>query len=220
METSTDINEIAGALAKAQATVKGATKDSLNPHFKSQYADLSSVWEACREALTANNLAIVQTPHTDDAGKCHVVTMLMHSSGQWIRDTFCLSPTKQDPQGYGSAITYMRRYALAAMVGVAPEDDDGNAAAANDGKQQPQQQKAQPKQAAPKQQENKPAHVQQAEALLVKLRNCQTAHDVEVLWDESGPTLSDIQSTSKATYDHLDKQFYNLKASLSESEAA
>lgn len=215
METSTDINEIAGALAKAQATVRGAVKDSTNPHLKSQYADLSSVWQACREALTANSLAVVQTPHTDEGGRCHVVTMLMHSSGQWIRDTFCLSPTKQDPQGYGSAITYMRRYALAAMVGVAPEDDDGESASAT-----PQRPPQAAKQAAPKQQESKPTHVQQAESLLVRLRNCNTASDVDVLWDEAAPTLGDIEKASKATYDHVNKEFSKLKDSLNKSEVA
>lgn len=153
METSEQINDLAAALAKAQGQIKGAVKDSTNPHFRSSYADLASVWEACRSALTENGLAVIQTPHTDEAGNCHIVTMMTHSSGQWIRDTFSLPPTKADPQGYGSAITYMRRYALAAIVGVAPEDDDGNAASAgtDNGKPAPRQQA---KKAAPEQKED------------------------------------------------------------------
>jgi hypothetical protein len=127
MNHSESINEIATALAKAQGQIEGARKDSTNPHFKSSYADLSSVWDACRKALTSNGLSVAQGPVSDD-GRIGVSTMLMHTSGQWLRATFYMRPTKDDPQGAGSALTYARRYALAAMVGVSPEDDDGNAA--------------------------------------------------------------------------------------------
>jgi hypothetical protein len=126
MMQSEQINELAAALAKAQGAIKGATKDTANPFFKSKYADLASVWDACRAELTANGLSIIQT--TDDSQGVTVVTTLAHSSGQWIRGRLTMRPVKDDPQGIGSAITYARRYALAAMVGVAPEDDDGNAA--------------------------------------------------------------------------------------------
>lgn len=129
MTHSETINEIATAMAKAQAEIEGAKKDSTNPHFKSSYADLASVWDACRKALTANGLSVVQGPVSDE-GRVGVTTMLMHSSGQWIESTLFMRPTKDDPQGAGSCLTYARRYALAAMVGVAPEDDDGNAASA------------------------------------------------------------------------------------------
>lgn len=127
MTHSDQIKDIATALAKAQAEIEGAKKDSTNPHFKSSYADLASVWDACRKALTVNGLSVVQGPVSDE-GRVGVTTMLMHSSGQWLESTFFMRPTKDDPQGAGSALTYARRYALAAMVGVAPEDDDGNAA--------------------------------------------------------------------------------------------
>ena len=128
MNRSEQINELATALAKAQGAVKGALKDSTNPHFRSAYADLSSVWEACREALSANGIAVVQAPSSIEAGVC-VETMLMHSSGQWCSETLSIPVQKADAQGFGSALTYCRRYGLASMVGVAPEDDDGNAAA-------------------------------------------------------------------------------------------
>lgn len=127
MNHSEQINEIAAALSKAQAVIAGAVKDSVNPHFKSAYADLASVWEACRKPLTDHGLSVAQTAATED-GRVGVTTLLMHASGQWISDTLVMKPTKDDPQGVGSCITYARRYALAAMVGVAPEDDDGNAA--------------------------------------------------------------------------------------------
>jgi hypothetical protein len=131
MTHSPEIHELAAALAKAQAVIAGAEKVGFNPHFKSKYADLSSVWEACRKALTANGLSVVQgTENGPDGGSVAVTTMLLHSSGQWMSSTLTMRPTKDDPQGFGSACTYARRYALAAMVGVAPEDDDGNAASA------------------------------------------------------------------------------------------
>lgn len=124
---SDNIAEIATALAKAQGVVKGALKDNENPHFRSKYADLASVWDACREALSSNGLAVVQLPGREN-GDLVMTTVLTHSSGQWIAGKLSAKPVKDDPQAIGSATTYLRRYALAAMVGVAPEDDDGNAA--------------------------------------------------------------------------------------------
>jgi hypothetical protein len=126
-EQSEQINELAGALAKAQGKITGALKDSANPFFKSKYADLASVWDACRAALSENGLAVIQLTESDDSG-VYVVTTLAHSSGQWVRSRLRLTPKDSTPQGMGSAITYGRRYALAAMVGVAQVDDDGNAA--------------------------------------------------------------------------------------------
>lgn len=122
------MKELAAALAKAQSQVRHAIKDSKNPGFRSSYADLTSVWDACREALTKNGLSVVQK--TDfDAGEIWLETMLIHASGEHISSRYPLRPVKADPQGYGSAMTYARRYCLAAIVGVvADEDDDGNAA--------------------------------------------------------------------------------------------
>lgn len=124
---SESIGKLADALAKAQAEVTGAAKDSENPHFKSKYADLASVWDACRVALSKNGLAVVQLAESD-GDRAVVVTVLTHASGEWMRGRIALRPMKADAQGIGSALTYGRRYGLAAMVGVAPEDDDGNAA--------------------------------------------------------------------------------------------
>jgi len=128
MEMSEQINELAKALSVAQGQIKGALKDSNNPFFKSKYADLSSVWEACREQLSKNGLSVIQTTCDAPDKGVSVVTTLAHESGQWVRGHLTLEPKDKTPQGYGSAITYARRYALAAIVGVAPEDDDGNAA--------------------------------------------------------------------------------------------
>ena len=130
MNQSEQINELSKALSVAQSQMSFARKDSKNPFFKSSYADLSSVWDACREPLTKNGLAVIQTFDADhDGGEVIVVTTLTHSSGQWISSRLKMPLVKKDPQGLGSAITYGRRYSLAAIVGViADEDDDGNAA--------------------------------------------------------------------------------------------
>lgn len=130
LKHSENLNDLAKALAAAQGAMEGASKDKVNPHFKSKYADLGSVWDAIRQPLAKNGLSVVQLPYTDEQGRVHVSTMLMHQSGQWIEASYFVLPTKNDAQGIGSVLTYMKRYALTGM-GVAPEDDDGNAASAH-----------------------------------------------------------------------------------------
>ena len=121
--------ELYAALAKAQGQIRGAVKDSTNPHFKSSYADLASVWEACRKALSDNGLCIIQQPVAAPAGFVALETTLGHSSGESVTSRFSM-PVAQanNAQAIGSALTYARRYALSAFVGIAPEDDDGNGA--------------------------------------------------------------------------------------------
>jgi len=128
MNHSEQINELAASLAKAQGQIEGAKKDSANPFFKSKYADLASVWEACRVQLSTNGLSVTQCPEESENGIA-IETMLLHSSGQWIKSRYTMPVSKLDAQAVGSAITYARRYALSAIIGIAPEDDDGNSAA-------------------------------------------------------------------------------------------
>lgn len=127
MKTSESIKEIATALSKAQGAMTGAKKDTANPFFKSNYADLSAVMEAISKPFADNGLSFVQSPGFDE-GLVAVTTRIMHSSGEWIEGSTVLPPTKNDAQGYGSAITYAKRYGLQAMAGVPSVDDDGNAA--------------------------------------------------------------------------------------------
>lgn len=126
-DQSEQINELATALAKAQARIANAAKDGENPHFRSSYATLASVWDACRAPLGENGLSVIQAMSDSERGFV-LVTTLAHSSGQWMVSRYPVLPTKNDPQGLGSALTYARRYSLAAMVGVSPSDDDGEAA--------------------------------------------------------------------------------------------
>jgi len=127
---SESIANLAKALSIVQGKLTYAKKDSANPFFKSKYADLESVWDACRDLLSDNGLAVVQLPGEYFEGTMALTTIITHSSGEWISQQMSLPVTKPDAQGAGSALTYMRRYALAAVVGVVQADDDGNAASA------------------------------------------------------------------------------------------
>ena len=119
---------IASALVKAQRAFGPALKDKTNPAFRSKYADLGACIEAVIDALNANGITLMQRTHPDETGVT-VETVLMHESGEsWSSGTLHVPAAKQDPQGYGSALTYARRYSLMAACGIAPEDDDGNAA--------------------------------------------------------------------------------------------
>lgn len=126
---SETIGALAAALSKAQADITGALKDSNNPFFKSKYADLASCWDACRKQLAANNLCVIQTTDLDDLTNQTVLkTILAHSSGEWVKSITPILTKDNSPQAQGSGITYARRYALAAIVGLAQVDDDAEAA--------------------------------------------------------------------------------------------
>lgn len=130
MQKSDQINELAVALAKVQAAVPPAIKDKANPAFKgTKYADLGAIWDACRALLSVNGLSVVQMPAPAEAGYAALETILLHTSGQYISNYAHVRLARDDAQGAGSAYTYLRRYSLAAFIGiVADEDDDGNAA--------------------------------------------------------------------------------------------
>lgn len=128
-EHSASIAKLAEALNKAQDQMEKAKKDSNNPFFKSRYADLSAVWDACKDAVLSNGFCVMQPlSGTDERGNTLIVTMLLHVSGEWIKGVLAIPATKPDPQQIGSAITYGRRYSLAAMLNVMLEDDDAEGA--------------------------------------------------------------------------------------------
>ncbi len=132
MDKSETVGALAAALAKAQGQMGAAIKDASNPFFKSKYADLAAVIAAIKAPLASNELAYVQATDIDESGGVIVETVLMHSSGEWLSSCLRMTPTKQDPQGVGSCITYARRYGLQALIGVPADDDDGNAATGAD----------------------------------------------------------------------------------------
>jgi ERF superfamily len=122
-----DTKQVSAALVRAQKAFGPALKSSTNPHFKSKYADLAACIEAVIDALNANGIALLQRNLPAETGIC-VETVFVHESGESISSGPLHVPAaKNDPQGYGSALTYARRYSLMAACGIAPEDDDGNA---------------------------------------------------------------------------------------------
>ena len=141
MNQSDSIANLTLALSIVQGKMTHAIKDSDNPFFKSKYADLESVWDVCRILLSENGLAVMQFPgdinfvqlekengDINIATKMSLTTIISHKSGEFMSQEMSVPVTKPDAQGAGSALTYMRRYALAAVVGVVQADDDGNAA--------------------------------------------------------------------------------------------
>jgi len=129
MNQSPEIKELFAALTKAQVAIKGASKDSKNPHFKNVYASLESTWDAVKDALADNGLCITQLVHEANS-HYYLMTTLGHISGQWISSSIPLLMQKHDMQGLGSAITYARRYGLQAILSCPSIDDDGEGSVA------------------------------------------------------------------------------------------
>ena len=174
------------ALAKAQGEIEAAAKDSVNPHFKNRYADIAAVWAAIRPAMAKHGISVTQWPVHAEDGRLHIVTRLAHA-GEWIRAHFSIPVTKQDPQGYGSSITYARRFALAAAVGVvADEDDDGNAASARPAaRQEPKPEPAKPVEAL-------------TDAILRRFNEAETAAAFEDLVQRAQAKWSQLGVSDKA----------------------
>lgn len=124
MEKSESIKALAEALSKFQGSMNGIKKDASNPFFKSRYASLGAIIEDTREPLSKNGLSYAQFP----SGEYGLETILMHTSGEWIKAKYDMKPVDQKPQSLGSALTYQRRYALCAILGLQVEDDDANEA--------------------------------------------------------------------------------------------
>ena len=179
---SEQLNEIATALAIAQGEIENASKNSSNPHFRSKYADLAEILNTVRPVFAKHGIAVVQSPSYAD-GIVSVTTSVMHKSGQYLSDTCYAPATKLDPQGVGSAITYLRRYSLAAFAGIAQEDDDGNAAS------------------------NRPAppapSMQNIESAADKLRACKTLDDLKKVYGSLSP---DIRQALNGLKDNLKEQ--------------
>jgi hypothetical protein len=155
MEKSETINKLTAALVKFQGQMLKVGKDSINPHFKNRYASLSTIIEATQKPLADCGLAIIQLPEGENCLR----TMLVHESGEFISESYRMTPSKNDPQGLGSAITYQRRYALGAILNLnIDEDDDGNQASA------------------------KPQRKVDIAAIVKELEGCQSVDDMRKVW--------------------------------------
>lgn len=178
---------IALALASAQKAMGPALKGNVNPAFKSKYADLSSVMDACLPALNGEGIAVIQPTFDDESGR-YVKTIFLHGeSGETLECRVPLIVNKNDMQGYGSAVTYARRYGLMCMAGIAPEDDDGNAAAAS----------------APREVRNAFDPKGAAGRISGKLNRCGTLDELREAWRAEADTLADIKKAAPDIYDEL-----------------
>ena len=199
---------LAKAFVAAQKAMDGIKKAATNPHFQSKYADLAHVVEGVTPALNEKGVGVLQFP-SYDGDLIGVTTTLLHESGSSVTATLHLRPSKSDPQGCGSAITYARRYALLAITGCAPEDDDGNAASG------PNRSEPRPE---PKRTEAKPPTLaERADRFAATLKNVKTADELRKAYDlgaklcadldVSDPErLAEINSLYEARFTELDKR--------------
>jgi hypothetical protein len=184
---------IAGALASAQKQMGKAFKSANNPHFRSKYADLASVMDACMGALNDNGIAVIQPLRETEFGR-NVETIFIHKSGEQLECSIPLIISKNDMQGLGSAITYARRYGLMSLAGIAPEDDDGNAAAASIAVTPPERSWAQtitdelPPNATDR---DKASAI--AEALCAQFKRKKTAQQLNNEWDRRLPLIEALK---------------------------
>lgn len=166
MEKSESIKELAIALCKFQGAIEPIKKGSENPFYHSKYADLTSILDTIRKPLSENGLSFVQFP----TGQNGLETTLMHTSGEWMSAVYEMKPTKADPQGLGSAITYQRRYALGSILGLSTEDDDDG----NKGSEPVKETK-----------EVKRQDTRDMAAIFVELDGTKTVEDITKVWNES-----------------------------------
>ena len=155
MERSETTTRLTTALVKFQGQMLKVGKDSINPHFKNKYASLSTIIEATQKPLADCGLAVIQMPEGENCLR----TMLIHESGEFISESYKMTPQRNDPQGLGSAITYQRRYALGAILNLnIDEDDDGNQAS------------------------TRPQRKVDIAAIVKELEGCQSVDDMRKVW--------------------------------------
>ena len=212
MRHSEQLNEIAAALAKAQGKVKSAIKANTNPHFRSKYADLASVKDACADALSANDIAVVQA-HGFEGDRVVMFTRLIHKSGQWLESVYPIKPVKDDPQGLASATTYARRISLSSMVGVvADEDDDGNAASQTR-HDEPRRESPAPRPEA----DNRVKAEQWAFKSIEFIENCMGASEIDAYYGQNSERLAKLQKVHPDLFKQVQaaitaqREFVNVK---------
>lgn len=227
MDRSETIMKLAEALSKAQGMIKGAVRDSTNPYFHATYADLASVWEACRIPLTTNGLSIIQTTDIIE-GKMILITTLLHNSGEYVSGRYPIIPMRQkkdegwspaeDPQGLGSAITYARRYAMSAIIGIAPEDDDGETAMGRGKEEKKTIQKPKSKQSLQQGTQAKvlpeePMPLLNFEDAMKRMEEIKNIYELKNWWSKHSKEISVMPENEKAEImaykDHLKYQFEN-----------
>jgi hypothetical protein len=229
---SDDLGELFTALAKAQGAMSSAPREGKNPHFRSRYSTLEAVVEASREPLAENGLSITQFPTNAAADDISVTTLLGHSSGQWLASTLRVKPLVYNAQGIGSVITYLRRYARLSILGIAPEDDDGEAAV---GRPDPERMRPLPRTqpvslADPETGEigphpltvpvtdGNPNWIGWGGQLVAALSASQTRDEAEAWLRECEPELRQCEARSPKVFERLTAQITAMRERLPEAE--
>lgn len=189
----------AKAFVAAQKATEAVKKAATNPAFKSKYADLSEVVEAVVPALNGNGIGVMQFP-SFNGDLVGITTVLLHESGASVTGTLHLRPSKSDPQGVGSAVTYGRRYSLLAMTGAAPEDDDGNSASG------PRQQ------ATPQEAPKPPTLAERADRFITTLRGLGTATERERAYKLASKLLADLDASDPERLVEINRLYEDMQA--------
>lgn len=201
---------LAKAFVAAQKATESVKRAATNPAFKTKYADLAHVVEGVVPALNAAGVGVLQFP-TFDGEMVGVTTTLLHESGASVTSTLHLRPSKTDPQGVGSAVTYGRRYALLAMTGAAPEDDDGNAASGPRAEPRPEAKRTEPK---------PPTLAERADRLAVTLNAARTEDEVRKAWALGSKLCADLDAGDPERLVDLGQLFERRLEALAERAAA
>lgn len=207
IEHSADVSELFKAIHKAQASLNGVAKDSVNPHFKNSYASLEGVIAAAKDPLQSSGLAFTQAPGVILDNSIEVTTMLMHVSGQWLRSTMHVPLAKRDPQGAGSAITYGCRYSLMATLGLPPVDDDGESAMNRDRPRRPESQS----QDMPSQYDDLATDI---------MDDLSTARSFEALSSIAAHRKAEVEALPEKQANRVRQHFQNLKSKYPQKRAA
>ena len=208
MRSSESIDQLATALAKAQGLMANATLNKVNPHFKSKYADLAAIREAVTQPLAQQGLSIVQLVGSDENGS-FLTTRLMHMSGQWVESVHPL-PTTAKAQEFGSALTYARRYSLAAICGISAEEDD-DANAANEAPMQTQRVPARTASPAPKEGAKTTAE-QWAKAASTTIRTLSSAAAIRAWESANEERMTKLRGIDKKMHEDLEALIGEMRA--------
>jgi hypothetical protein len=195
---SESLTKLLPALFKAQGELEHAKKTSDNPHFKSKYADLATVLDTAKPALQNHELLVTHAREVVEMQE-YLVTTLFHTSGEFIQSRTLLQPVKRDPQGYGSAITYARRYDLSALLGLAQDDDDGNGA-------------SQPKT------ETAAARNKRYNALLAEIDAAYDTTSLMHIWQSNQPAIMGFKAEEEMFYENLVRVKDRKKKEIAEKE--
>ena len=209
MKTSVSIQALAPALTAALGKLEGAAKNAKNPHFKNTYADLASVVEASREILAAQDLAVMQSPGLIVEGRLQLFTRIIHKSGEWIEGEFHMPLAKSDPQATLATLTYARRGALMAILGIPAVDDDGETAvgrgtdgAAASGPREPK-----PQQEAPK----PPTLSERADRFTTSLKSLTTTAEREKAYKLASKLLADLDASDPERLADIEALYLELQ---------